>query len=1643
MKNFGKRLILGLTLIFLPIICVAGVLGFYSSVKNNYDIEKTMSGDIVSLISGEFYGTNVADSNHAFDFLQTVANEYGIADIKTELLFDKTVEVTNGLVYKFSQIKNNILVYGRGISVTVDHNGRVLAISGNYKKSNAEIFDIDIEKLNQSIIDFTDISQIITSEIVVYNQGEEDAFAVKVNCIYDGEIKDIILDVKTLEFYQITDSSAQLSSLNGYTLVNSEKHEQVDSFGQSVELNVETYKNILNQSVYLLSDSTKNIYMCIMNDGKTINDSNFFQFYLMNSSLSATDSMVVEAYKNLITCYDFYADAGSFGTSIKGLKNEAGNKIKLYAVVHAVESVGKSYDNAAYWILNSNSSFAYFLFGDGGSFAEDYPSALDVVGHEYQHGITTSVCNLEYLNEAGAINEAISDIFGALIEDHEIADDDFWLMGEDITISNIAFRDMKNPKNPFLADEYPESTYEMYPLCQKKNCSHATCDYGGVHYNSVILTHMTYKMYSLDNEFFTKYRIGELWYNTLTRLSVTSTFADFRIQMLGAAQTLGYEESKINLINRAFAEVGIIAEGAEYKVNFYESQEDAESGENLISSITGVFGSTAVLPSASKAPENKLFYYWTDGTSSYMPGSKFEFLYEDYDLWAVYVTYEEISNLDITLKGSGTITNPYLIYSSVEFVYLSTLINSPSTHNMYKAAEYDLKADIYLNNLSYTPIGATEEYAFEGSFGGGNHTIYDLNLSKTGYEYMGLFGVNYGSIYNLAIGLGDTQSNSEYTGSVAGVSYGNLSNCSSGLSISSNGTVGGLVGLVYSNNNNAIINSFTEGNISGNIVGGIAGICLNYENETYNQVFSSYIGNVFTTGDITGSIVGGIAGISNGFYFVNCITTGTIKVADDTSGSIAGGVVGYMLAEAYDGQTILSNESYGGILSAKVVSDIQTSGETTSGMLIGKLYSNSNMGYIILENNTIKNHEVTAEIGNYDSLSIEFKNKINNDGCTITSDGIYEGKFDFDNPDYYFNANNWSVTRGISLYNLESVWTIVETKQMPRIVSYEFWINYAASNFSGGEGTASKPFLISTAEELALLSALINSGSYFRKSYFENVYFTDCYYKLISDIDLTGKIWVGIGVSITEYNAITNKPIETEYLGFNGCFDGDGHTITGMNSMAAYSAEDISSNPNDGYYVYEYNAGLFSLVGTSLSNSPAIIENFHMRKVSVSGSFAAAVVSQAIESIKVINVKVHSGTISGSSVAGSIIGVLGDNSLFTVQNNSLISGCMNNAKISSRIAGGIVGFVGNNANGILFNTNLIIDTTVNRGELLGFGDNLYNEQSYAGVYLGGLIGVVACKNVGLYNNIYDGKIYAYNDGFIGGLIGTSSYMHNNNSSTVNIVSSHNKLTGKIEYKFRTDNCVSGVLMASKLENSISNVVITDTSSSSTISGDIVGVSSSGLTINADNIYSTDNVGEGVFDYYANDYYGSINFDSTYAWNSNSISSMIITVYFVDHAGNSLGYANTCYGGTLGTDVQPLQEPSPYSDKYNHYTFNRWEDYSGKVFDQNGTINAIYTATPINYNISYQLMDGTIIYETTGTYDSKISQNVKAPEKKGNFFIDYDFAFWDFESDTVIGDMVGIAVYQITLGKGAVGLIVLIVIVLIVISSIRNFKRRNA
>jgi bacillolysin len=198
------------------------------------------------------------------------------------------------------------------------------------------------------------------------------------------------------------------------------------------------------------------------------------------------------------------------------------------------------------------------IYGDGGKIFKPLPYALDVVAHEFTHGITDATANLIYQGQSGALNESYSDIFGALIDRAN------WTVGEEVVKSPpYPTRILRSLEDPTLGGKYnprdPLSSvgqpghmrdYARLPLSRR-------ADNGGVHINSGIPNRAAFLVaQALGRE-----KMEQIYYRTLTQyLTPDADFGDAARATIRAAQEL-YRTSEANAVRDAFAQVGIDAGG--------------------------------------------------------------------------------------------------------------------------------------------------------------------------------------------------------------------------------------------------------------------------------------------------------------------------------------------------------------------------------------------------------------------------------------------------------------------------------------------------------------------------------------------------------------------------------------------------------------------------------------------------------------------------------------------------------------------------------------------------------------------------------------------------------------------------------------------------------------------------------------------------------------------------------------------------------------------------------------------------------------------------------------------------------------------------------------------------------------------------
>ncbi len=295
----------------------------------------------------------------------------------------------------------------------------------------------------------------------------------------------------------------------------------------------------------------------------------------------------------------------------------------------------------------------------------------------------------------------------------------------------------------------------------------------------------------------------------------------------------------------------------------------------------------------------------------------------------------------------------------------------------------------------------------------------------------------------------------------------------------------------------------------------------------------------------------------------------------------------------------------------------------------------------------------------------------------------------------------WSMKMRLALLALAAlVWISVPVSARAEGKTVDTWDGTTiADKFAAGDGTQGNPFQIETAAQLAHFAKTVNEGeAYLHK-----------YIVLTADIDLANKEWTPIG----NYS----NP-------FKGNFNGDNHTVTGMQ---------ISGESD--------RVGLFG--ECSKFNVDSAIKNITVKDSVICGkNFVGAIVGYA-EEINIENCRSIGNTINGKTDVGGICGKIGGYSV------GKVSQCYNSSKVTGLgRTGGIAGMGGIAENCLNTGEIMIIDKAYQSacGGIFGIFDDTTTSATITacvnlgkvsgGESFGGIVGSTDSESTGHISNCY-------------------------------------------------------------------------------------------------------------------------------------------------------------------------------------------------------------------------------------------------------------------------------------------------------------------
>jgi vibriolysin len=307
----------------------------------------------------------------------------------------------------------------------------------------------------------------------------------------------------------------------------------IDAETGAVALEFDNLKTGRNRNTYNTANSTRLPGTLVRNE----------------TSGPSGDAVVDQAHTNAGITYDYY-------WSRHGRDSYNGAGATITSTVH----YDRNYVNA-YW------NGTQMVYGDGDGVDSGPLTVLDVVGHELTHAVTDTSSDLIYSNESGALNEAMSDVFGASIEAYRdgAVSGNTWKIGEECWTPATAGDALRYMNDPAAAGDY-----DYYPTRYT-----GTSDNGGVHWNSGI-ANLAFKLAvtggthprgktsnvvpALSADPITSIQQGAaIFYRANTvYLTPSSTFSDARNATVQSATDLyGAGSAAVTAINEAWNAVGV------------------------------------------------------------------------------------------------------------------------------------------------------------------------------------------------------------------------------------------------------------------------------------------------------------------------------------------------------------------------------------------------------------------------------------------------------------------------------------------------------------------------------------------------------------------------------------------------------------------------------------------------------------------------------------------------------------------------------------------------------------------------------------------------------------------------------------------------------------------------------------------------------------------------------------------------------------------------------------------------------------------------------------------------------------------------------------------------------------------------------
>lgn len=497
------------------------------------------SDSVTTMIDEPFY-ENVTDENAALDAMGSVMDRLGCDDT-TRLILDSIRSTEYDLtVYTFRQQAGDLAVYGGVAKLIVDRNGTAVAavatIYPNMPDSEDAVWEITEKEAEQIIREqmSEDKARVMTGRThqtllpvagiqqayyawVVYTDNPWQWTDAAYVAHYLNENGEYILSLPVSEPWSSDSLSGagtefvfagmEESSWTGEVTMND---------GRKEEITVPTMTDPETGEVFL--GDVKRKIVCADYADFEYNET-VTPIKLENGSWDDGDLLIM---MNMAKVWDFYNEIGWTGPD--------GDGTPVLMLMNWVDENGQPVENACY--MGKQSGFQVFGFNR----VERDGECMDLLGHEFTHCVSNSlVTDLPYANDIGAINEALSDTMGNLIESYITEKEDpEWLIGEGAGDPKLILRCMSDPHRY----KQPGYTWDQYYVPNAETPEDDN-DCGGVHINSSLLNLISWRLHEkgmpVEEEFY-------YWMNVIMAVVPGMDYPMMAKLLPWSMKQLGYDE---------------------------------------------------------------------------------------------------------------------------------------------------------------------------------------------------------------------------------------------------------------------------------------------------------------------------------------------------------------------------------------------------------------------------------------------------------------------------------------------------------------------------------------------------------------------------------------------------------------------------------------------------------------------------------------------------------------------------------------------------------------------------------------------------------------------------------------------------------------------------------------------------------------------------------------------------------------------------------------------------------------------------------------------------------------------------------------------------------------------------------------------